>query len=103
MRIRIPLTVVLSATTLLAAEEAFRYSDAPLQQKPLLTATEVATGTDRFYNRIYDRRSVLNEDRKAAQRRQASLLIDSLLTRRRAEGRTEFNASETSALRTLLD
>jgi TonB family protein len=95
-------TAVLSVMTAHAAEPFF-YSEAPLQQKPLLTAVEVAAGTARFYNPLDERRMILSEPRKSERRRQAYLVIDSILKRQREEGRADLEDSEKTALRMLLD
>ena len=85
------------------AAEPLRYSEAPLQQPPLLTGTQIATGTARFYNEVDENLTFLTEERKSAKRLQAYLLIDSILKRQRADGRTELDDSEKKALGILLD
>lgn len=63
MRIRAVLAAALCAGAPLAAEP-FRYSEAPLQQPPLMTPTEVAAGTARFYNEVDEKQTFLTEERK---------------------------------------
>jgi hypothetical protein len=92
----------LSVSAALSAD-AFRYSDEPLKQKPLMTTAEVAVEVTRFNNWLVDNQAAIPKDKVAGTREHVYLLIDSILKGQRAEDRSTFNDFETFALNTLFN
>src|SRR5437762_11901095 len=78
--------------------DAFRYSDEPLKQKPLMTTAEMAVDVAQYNNWLGENHASIPKDKIAVIREHAYVLIDSILRGQRAENRSVFNDSEKFAL-----